>query len=268
MINFSKTYPTDLKYSEWLLIAKFFPSYRRGRPCKWARWQIVNAILYVTRTGCQWRMLPKGLPPWQTVYGYFRRWTRSGVWYRLNAALVIQVRTQQGRKSQPSAAIIDSQSVKTSEGGEQRGVDVYKQTAGRKRHIVVDTLGLLLIVVVHSASLQDGSGGKLVLQKLFELIKHSVHNRYCRLKLLWADAAYEGIREHVRKHFGWKLDIVRRLVGAKGFKVLPHRWIVERTFGWLGRYRRLARDYEHTVAASEAMTYIASIRRMLKLATN
>ena len=268
MTNFSKTYPTDLKYSEWLLIAKFFPTYRRGRPCKWARWQIVNAILYVTRTGCQWRMLPKEYPPWQTVYGYFRRWTRSGVWYRLNAALVAQVRSKQGREAQPSAAIIDSQSVKTSEGGEQRGVDVHKQTPGRKRHIVVDTLGLLLIVMVHSASIQDGAGGKLVLQKLFALIKHSVYNRYCRLKLLWADAAYDSLREYVRKEFGWKLEIVRRLEGVKGFKVLAHRWIVERTFGWLGRYRRLARDYEHTVASSEAMTYIASIRRMLKLATN
>ena len=163
-----------------------------------------------------------------------RRWTRSGVWYRLNAALVIQVRTQQGRESQPSATIIDSQSVKTSEGGEERGVDVYKQAAGRKRHFVVDTLGLLQIVVVHSASLQDGSGGKLVLQKLFDLIKHSVYNRYCRLKLLWVDAAYEGIREYVRKKFGWKLEIVRRFEGVKGFKVLPHRWIVE-TFYQAGK---------------------------------
>ena len=268
MTKSTQAYPTDLKYNEWLLIAEFFPVYKRGRPCTWTRLQIMNAILYVTRSGCQWRMLPKGLPPWQTVYGYFRRWTRSGVWYRLNAALVALVRKQQGRESQPSAAIIDSQSVKTSEGGEQRGVDVHKQTPGRKRHIVVDTLGLLLIVMVHSASIQDGAGGKLVLQKLFALIKHSVYNRYCRLKLLWADAAYDSLREYVRKEFGWKLEIVRRLEGVKGFKVLAHRWIVERTFGWLGRYRRLARDYEHTVASSEAMTYIASIRRMLKLATN
>lgn len=268
MTKSSPTYPTDLKYSEWLLIAEFFPTYRRGRPCKWTRLQIINAILYVTRTGCQWRMLPQELPAWQTVYGYFRRWTRSGLWYRLNAALVAQVRIKQGRQAHPSAAIIDSQSVKTSEGGEARGVDVYKQTAGRKRHIVVDTLGLLLIVVVHSASLQDGTAGKLVLQQLFERIKHSVYNRYCRLKLLWADAAYEGIREPIRKQFGWQLEIVRRLEGYKGFLVLPRRWIVERTFGWLGRYRRLARDYEHTTASSEAMTYLASSRRMLKLLSN
>ena len=265
MTNFSKTYPTDLKYSEWQCIQEFFPIYRRGRPCKWERWQIINAILYVTRTGGQRRMLPKDLPPWQTVYGYFRRWTQSGLWYRLNAMLVAQVRKQHGRPAQPSAAIIESQSVKTSEGGEARGIDVHKQTPGRKRHIVVESLGLLLLVVVHSASVQDGSGGKLVLQKLFELIKRNVHNRWCRLKLIWADAAYEDICPFVRKQFGWTLDIVRRPPGQKGWSVQPHRWLIERTFGWLGRYRRLARDYEHTVASSEAMTYLASTRRMLKL---
>jgi len=268
MTKFTQTYPTDLKYSEWELIAEFFPTSPRGRPRKWAMWLIVNAMLYVDRTGCQWRMLPKDLPPWQTVYGYFRRWTRNGVWERLNAALVKHVRTQQGRDPQPSAAVIDSQSVKTSEGGEARGVDVHKQTAGRKRHIVVDTLGLLLIVVVHSASLPDGTGGQQTLQQLFDRIKHSVHNRWCRLKLIWADGAYAHIIEAVRQQFGWTLDIVRRPEGTKGFAVLPHRWKVERTFGWLGRYRRLSRDFEHTVSSSEAMTYLASIRRMLKLATN
>ena len=267
MTKFTQTYPTDLKYSEWLLIAQFFTPCLRGRPPKWDMWLLLNAILYVVRTGCQWRMLPKEFPPWQTVYRYFRRWTQSRVWQHLNELLVRQVRQQYGRAAQPSAAILDSQSVKTSEGGEARGVDVYKQTNGRKRHIVVDTLGLLLLVVVHSASVQDAAGGKLVLHRLFEQIKRNVHNRWCRLKVIWADGGYKDSVAFVHQHFGWHLEIVRRPKDAQGFQVLPHRWIVERTFGWFGRYRRLARDYEHTVPASEAMTYLASIRRMLKLAT-
>jgi putative transposase len=262
------TYPTDLKFNEWQVIEPLLPVTSGGRPRTWSLCVILNAIFYVTRGGIAWRMMPTSFPPWKTVYSYFWQWTHSGVWAHINDALVRQVRKKNGRREQPSAAIIDTQSVKTSEGGEQRGVDVHKQTPGRKRHVIVDTLGLIWMVLVHSAGIPDGTGGKSVLQRLFDQIKGVSYNRHCRLSKIWADGAYEDIVEWVKLFLGWTLEIVRRPPDAHGWIVLPKRWVVERTFGWLGRYRRLSRDFEHTVKSSEAMVYIASIRRMLKLVSS
>jgi putative transposase len=253
-----QTYPTDLSDQEWILLQPFVATPEsRGRPRSVDLREILNAIFYILKSGCAWRMLPHDLPKWQTVYYYLRLWKRQGVWYQLNDALRRQLRLQDGRAAEPSAAIIDSQTVKTTEQGGIRGFDGGKLLNGRKRHILVDTLGLLLVVIVHAANVQDRDGAKLVFGKLT--------GRLPRLQKVWADGAYGGqLLDWVKQRFTWVLDIVKRDPLVKGFKVLPKRWIVERTFGWLSHCRRLSKDYEGLTETSEAFVYTAMIRLMVR----
>jgi putative transposase len=251
-------YASDLTNRQWQVIRQLLPKpAKRGRrPI--CRRRVINAILYVTRTGCQWRMLPRTFPNWNTVYGVFWRWRNEGVWEKVHDALRAKTRRSVGKKSTPTAAIIDSQSIRTAEGGEARGYDAGKKITGRKRHIAVDTLGLLLVVLVQPADWQDQDGGWWVLERL--------HEKFRRLKVIFGDSAYgrNDLPAWVAGTFGWILQTILRPVGVKGFVVLPKRWVVERTFAWLARHRRHSRDYEKTTASSEAFTYIAMIYLMSK----
>jgi len=259
-----QAYQSDLKDQEWKYLKRFLPQPStlgtRGRPQEWPMREIVNALLYLLRTGCQWRMLPHDLPPWQTVYYHHRKWRRNRLWEKINRLLRRQVRQQVGREATPSAAIVDAQSVKTTLVKGERGYDAGKRVNGRKRHIVVDTMGLLLSVLVTTGNVQDKPGGKQLLTQLYQRL------HLPRLKLLWADAGYRGqpFADWVKTTFGWVWEVVKRNDDLKGFHVLPRRWVVERTFGWLNNYRRLSKDYEELPSTSESLIYLAMSRLMLR----
>lgn len=258
-----KAYRTDLSDHEWELIAPFIPEPKPGgRPPDHPRREIVNAIFYLTRTGIGWREMPHDLPNWSTVYQYYWRWSKSGLWQDVLEHLNEAERLAQGRNARPSAGSLDSQSVKTTEqaSAEQRGYDVAKATKGRKRHILVDTLGLLLFVCVTSASVSDEEGARRLLSLAWW------RTPFKGLRLLWADSAYYRgkLLGFAKAVYDITLEIVRPEKGTKGFKVLPRRWVVERTFGWLNRYRRLSKDYERQTWSSEALITLAMIRLLLR----
>jgi putative transposase len=251
-------YPTDLSDEQWKLLEPMLPPpFLRGRKRSVDLREIVNAILYLLRSGCAWRYLPHDFPKWTTVYYYFRRWRDLDWFAKLNGELRTQVRLADGRQKDASAAIIDSQSVKTTEQGGAKGYDAGKKVNGRKRHILVDTLGLLLSVKVLAGNIQDRDGAKLLFDELKE--------RMPRLYLIWADGGYRGkLITWVATTCLWLLQVVKRNDDVKGFVVLPRRWVVERTFAWLGRNRRLSKDYERACESSEALVYLAMIHLMLK----
>jgi putative transposase len=255
-----KTYATDLSDAEWASLRTRLPELLRTvRMRAHALRDVFDAIFYVLRSGCPWRLLPGDFPPWSTVYYHFRRFRLSGLWYRIFAILRVAERNRVGKIPDASAAILDSQSMKTTEeGAASNGYDAHKNVKGRKRHLLVDTLGLPLSVYVTPADVQDRAGARLLLAGLGPLVP--------RLKKIWVDGAYSGkeLAKWCEEQGGWELEVVERDREAKGFEVVPKRWIVERTFGWLRTARRLAKDYERKVHTSEALIEVSMIRLLLR----
>lgn len=254
-------YPTDLTDAQWKIIEPELPiAKKRGRPPTDRR-RILDALFYLVRAGCQWRMLPREYGPWETVYGYFRRWHKQGLWALIHEILRGFVRREVGKRIQPTAAILDSQTVRSADHPGERGYDKAKKTKGRKRHILVDTLGLLLWVCVTPAQISEKAGARRFLSQAFKW--------FVWLRCIWADQGYRGrafgawVASH-RKTGTLRLEIVPRLRSQRGFKVLARRWIVERTFGWFMKQRRLVRDYETKIENAEAMIHLTMISLMLR----